>query len=56
MLGLGLEELADEGLVAWCTPVPEDVFDTRGALVFWSESVDEVKIGAEALESEGGNS
>lgn len=44
VLGLGLEELVDEGFDACLTPVPEGVFAPRGVLVCWVEIVDEVKI------------
>ena len=53
MLAFGLEELVDEGFDAWLAPVPEGVFDPRGMLVCWAESVDEVKIEVDELESDG---
>ena len=52
MLGLGLEELVDEGFDAWLAPVPEGVFAPRGVLVCWAESINEVKIDVGELESE----
>ncbi len=52
-LDFGLEELVDEGLDAWLTPVLEGVFAPRVVLVCWAESVDEVKIDEDELESEG---
>jgi hypothetical protein len=52
VLGLGLEELADEGFDASFTAVPEGVFAPRGMLVFWAEGVGEVKNDADELESE----
>jgi len=51
VLGLGLEELVDEGFDAWLAPVPEGVFAPRGVLVRWTESIDEVKIDVGELDS-----
>jgi hypothetical protein len=33
VLGLGLEELVDEGFDVWLAPVLEGVFETAGVLV-----------------------
>ncbi len=52
VLGLGLEELVDEGFDGWFTPVPEGVFAPRGVLVRWAESFDNVENEADKLESE----
>jgi hypothetical protein len=53
VLGLGLEELVDEGVDVWLAPVPECVFAPRRVLVCWVESIDEVKMDVGELESEG---